>query len=628
MKKQLYSLFSNKLLHSLALLTILGMPATSFAQAPDLGTTKNFALFTTNGAVLNTGITHITGDVGTNVGSNTGFGNVNGVMQTSNAAAVSDLLVAYNYLDTITATDTIALILADTLYPGVHAIFGNASIPQGLTLDAQGDSSAVFIFQIDGAFATASAAQVILINGAQACNVFWKTEDVLSLATNTIMKGTIVAHIAAINMATGVQLEGRALSIDGAITINGITVHTPAGCGSTLLTGPAAPALGAIDCFSLFSSDGPVDDDGISIVTGDIGTNLGSTTDYNQLTVTGIIHAGPDNATIAAAGDLININTYLTTPQHDIELLYPADLGHSLVLTPHTYIMTAAATLTDTLFLDAQGNPDAVFTIKVNGALTTGTYATVTLLNGTKPGNVYWKIDGLVDINNYSDFVGTIISNGAITMGLGSSLRGRALTTAGALSTATVNVVVPPSPCYPLSVSWVNFTGRIVSNEALLEWTTTNEVNNDFFTLSKSSDGKTFETVTTVKAATATGSFEHSYSYTDPTPYRYYRISQTDYNGTTTYYRVVTLNIPGVSMSEATFYPNPFIGSLTVNVSDASDVNSMELSISDVLGTQVMKTIITQKVTSLSTDLPAGIYYYRVKDNNGNIQSGKLISIQ
>ncbi|HXD91819.1 MAG TPA: hypothetical protein VNX01_01330, partial [Bacteroidia bacterium] len=65
-----------KLLLSIAI-AILLFPKTNFGQAPNLGTAANFALFSTNGAVTNSGISHITGNVGTNNGSSTGFGNVN-----------------------------------------------------------------------------------------------------------------------------------------------------------------------------------------------------------------------------------------------------------------------------------------------------------------------------------------------------------------------------------------------------------------------------------------------------------------------------------------------------------------------------------------------------------------------
>jgi len=126
-------------------------------------------------------------------------------------------------------------------------------------------------------------------------------------------------------------------------------------------------------------------------------------------------------------------------------------------LTPHTYIMKAACTFTDSLYLNAQGNPNAVFVIKINGALTTSTYSKVILINGAQTKNVYWKIEGAVNINNYSVFCGTIICNngafGAINTGV--LLNGKALLTTGALSTASITTTMP-AVCNITGISNVN----------------------------------------------------------------------------------------------------------------------------------------------------------------------------
>ena len=94
--------------------TLLSLPLASVAQTPDLGTAANFALFSSAGAVSNTGISQITGNIGTNVGAVTGFGNVNGVMHTADATtaqAAIDLQTAWYYLSTQTPTSTIGPVL-------------------------------------------------------------------------------------------------------------------------------------------------------------------------------------------------------------------------------------------------------------------------------------------------------------------------------------------------------------------------------------------------------------------------------------------------------------------------------------------------------------------------------------
>lgn len=255
-----------------------------------------------------------------------------------------------------------------------------------------------------------------------------------------MMKGTVVANNAAIVLNSGVLLEGRALSTTGAITVSGVTVSRPLGCGSPVLTGPVKPVLNTIACYTIFSGNGTVTNTGVSFVTGDIGSNAGLTTGFDANNVTGTIHSSPDTSTAAGAADLNNVYTYLNTLPTDIELLYPAAFGQNLVLTPHTYLMNAATVLNGTVILNAQNNPDAVFVIKINGALSTSTYASVVLQNGAQAKNVFWKVDGAINLNDYSSFKGTVVgNNGALNLNTGTVIEGRVLSTSGAVATSSIN---------------------------------------------------------------------------------------------------------------------------------------------------------------------------------------------
>ena len=428
---------------------MLLIPTLNFAQAPPLGTAAEFVLFSTNGAVSNSGISQLTGNVGTNNGSSTAFGNVNGVMHDADGASAqcsADLQIAYDQLNSAVPTFFPAPLLGNgqILIAGVYSISAAATLDLDLILDAQGNSNAVFIFQIQGTLSTSANSKVKLINGALACNVFWKVEGLVSMASGTFMRGTIIANNSAINMNTGDTLEGRAFSIAGAVTIDGVLAYTPIGCGSPVLTGPSAPNLASTECYTIFSSDGPVSNADITFVTGDIGTNVGLTTGFNSLNVTGSIHPIPDVSTAQCGADLLNVYTYLNALPYDIELLYPPQFGNNLVLTPHTYLMNGAVTFTDTLYLNAQDNIDAVFVIKIYGALSTSTFSKVILINGAQAKNVYWKVDGAVEINDSSIFNGTIVSTAAIDLKTGVAINGRALTIVGAVSTAAINAIMPP----------------------------------------------------------------------------------------------------------------------------------------------------------------------------------------
>ncbi|MGV8913854.1 MAG: ice-binding family protein [Kaistella sp.] len=420
------------------------------AQAPVLGTSANFALFSTNGAVSNTGLSHLTGDVGTNNGSSTNFGNVDGVMHDSDgttAIAAADLTIAYNQLNAAIPNFFPSSLLGNgqILTAGTYAIGQSASLNNVLTLDGGGNANSVFIFQIGGALSSGAGAQVLLTNGALACNVFWKVEGLVDLATGTAMKGTVIANNAAIVLNSGVSIEGRALSTTGAVTVAGVTVRKPIGCGSAVLTGPAAPNLGTVVCYTVFTGNGSLTNTGITFITGDVGTNVGLTTGFQAENVTGTIHANPDTSTAQAALDLNNAYTYLNTLPTDIELLYPAAFGQDLVLTPHTYLMNAATVLNGKVTLNAQNNPNAVFVIKINGALSTSTYASVELINGAQAKNVFWKVDGAVNLNDYSKFKGSVVgNNGAVIVNNGVEIEGRVLSTSGGISTFGINAQMTP----------------------------------------------------------------------------------------------------------------------------------------------------------------------------------------
>lgn len=443
------------------------------AQAPTMGSAANFVVFSSDGAVssnvTNSLATHLTGNVGTNTSgaTSTGFGNVNGVMHDNDIAsglAATDLLIAYNQLDALIPTHFPSALLGNgvTLNPGIYFINGEAVLNSTLILNGQGNPNALFVFQIEGAFSTNALSQITLINGALACNVFWKVEGLVDMATGTKMKGTVVANNAAILMGIDSTLEGRLLSTTGAITVDGITAKLPLGCGSVILTGPLAPNLGSTVCYALFSGANNVTNFGVTHLKGDVGTNTGLTTGYNAANVIGTIHPIPDASTNQCAIDLLNVRTYLNALPQDIQLLYPAQFGNDLLLTPHTYLLSGATVFTNSLYLDAQNNANAVFIIKIYGALSTSTYAKVILLNGAQAKNVYWIVNGAVDINDYSEFSGTIVcNNGAANVSTGAIIEGRLLTTSGALTSSATTVDMTPG-CTNLGIGTIESNAKSI----------------------------------------------------------------------------------------------------------------------------------------------------------------------
>jgi len=629
---------TNKMKKNLLLIAItiafLGSPKYDFGQAPTLGTAANFIAFTTTGAVVNTGQSQLTGNLGTNNGPVTGFGNVNGVMHIGDgvsAQCAADLLMAYNQLNTTTANFFPSNLLGngDTLVAGVYKIFSTASLNLDLYLDAKGNPNAVFIFQIQGAFSTNANSKVKLINGALACNVFWKVEGVIDMATATYMRGTMIANNAAINMNTNDTLEGRVLSTTGAISISNSNAAMPLGCGTLVLTGPPSPVLGSVACYGIFSGNGAVANSGVTKVVGDVGTNVGLTLGFDSLNVTGTIHKIPDVSTALCAADLQNVYNYLNIVTPDIELLYPVQFGNNLELTPHTYLLNAATSFTGNVFLNAQGNANAVFVIKVNGAFATSTYSKVILKNGAQSKNVFWKVEGAVSIDNYSVFSGSIVcNNGAISLNTGDTLYGRALTTSGALSTAAIDAAIASGDCLPLPINWVYFDGSNVEKNVLLQWGTNSEINNSYFTIEKSKNGSTFEYLSNVSAKGTSDKGIINYSFVDNQPYSlgYYRISQTDKDGKKSYYKTIQVkSVISAGISVQHFVQGDYIYVQTNNATTGNA--SIDLYSIEGRKLSSQKIYLTPQQNTFKVIKPAqtGVYIICLESNGEKTYTGKIV---
>jgi len=206
------------------------------ADFPLLGTASSFAVLG-GSTVTSTGLSLVTGDLGVWSGTAiTGFppGIVIGTIRAGDdvaAQAQSDLTTAYNLLAGLPCnTDLTGQDLGGkTLAPGVYCFSSSAQLTGTLFLDAQGNSNAVFIFQIASTLTTASNSSVVMMNGGRVCNVFWQVGSSSTLGTGTVFAGNILA-LASITLTTGVNLSGRALSRTGAVTMDTDTVSA-ADCG-------------------------------------------------------------------------------------------------------------------------------------------------------------------------------------------------------------------------------------------------------------------------------------------------------------------------------------------------------------------------------------------------------------
>jgi hypothetical protein len=214
---------------------------TQIAQARiNLGRAGPFAVMATS-SISGTGPTQIYGDVGLNPGSAQGIppAQVHGTIHIDDQAIInaqSDLLAAYN--DAISRSVTSVSLPGNmgglTFTPGLYTnsssvLIQGAGPANNVTLDAQGDPNAIFIFKMGSTLTTGPGAQVILAGGAKAGNVFWQVGTSATLNTTTIFKGNVLASVT-ITVNNGSAVEGRLLAgsnSSGSVTVNGSTVTIP-----------------------------------------------------------------------------------------------------------------------------------------------------------------------------------------------------------------------------------------------------------------------------------------------------------------------------------------------------------------------------------------------------------------
>jgi len=199
-----------------------------------LGGAAAFAVLA-GSTVTNTGLTVVTGDLGASPGTAvTGFGpgTVVGNQHAGDptaAQAEADLTTAYNDAAgrTLCPVSVAGNLGGQTLTPGLYKSTSSLEVSSGdLTLDAQGNANAVFIFQMASTLTTSAGRQVVLAGGARSVNVFWQVGTSATLGSTSSFQGTVMAN-QAIALSTGATLNGRALARIAAVTMDTNTIVRP-----------------------------------------------------------------------------------------------------------------------------------------------------------------------------------------------------------------------------------------------------------------------------------------------------------------------------------------------------------------------------------------------------------------
>ncbi len=230
---------------ALAMLAVFALPAAAQAAPVGLGTAGPFVVL--GGAkVTNVGPSVLNGDLGISPGTELeGFGPpavINGSTHATTEVAAQaqlDLTTAYDAAagqSVLPANDLSGEDLGGLkLSPGTYRYNAAALMTGALTLDAEGDPNAEFVFQIGSQLTTESASSVVLVNGASPCNVYWQVGSSAVLGTTTAFQGTLMA-LTSISLNSKATVVGRMLARNGQVSLIENTLTRP-----LCATGPTNP---------------------------------------------------------------------------------------------------------------------------------------------------------------------------------------------------------------------------------------------------------------------------------------------------------------------------------------------------------------------------------------------------
>lgn len=272
------------------------------------------------------------------------------------------------------------------------------------------------------------------------------TSDALQ---NSPVRVTIDGQILTTSITSTATWSVTALELSAGVHTADVQVRDAAGNATraaqelTVQLNPATVDLGAAASYSALAVQSVVNT-GASTLSADLGVSPGTTvTGFPPGTFMGTLHAG-DTAAATAQANLLSALTEASGRTAHTE--FDGVLA-GRTFTRGIHHTTAAANLTGTVTFDADGDPNAIFIIRTDGALNTAAGSAVLLINGASADNIFWVVAGAAGTGANSSLTGTVMASGAITLGEGSQLHGRALSRdTVTLSNNTVSGVVGAQP--------------------------------------------------------------------------------------------------------------------------------------------------------------------------------------
>jgi len=471
-----------------------------------------------------------------------------------------------------------------------------------LTLQQIGNFTLDGTMTINGNFTQSGAGTLRITSGDFIVDGNLNIRDIDIIVENgsVIVSGNIITNNnATITASSGIS--GQNYNIPG----GGISVSN----GNITSNGNVTLTNGAF--MNMTGGNGNIDISGGLTVSNNADINFNST---------GSINIGGNLNTSGGSTKEININNGSLNVSGDVSMssgttLNVAD-GASLSATNLSTGNNSDAVI------NANGDVSISQDFNLGGVLDIGPTGTMTVgkdFTMKNAGTTITNVDGLLDVGNdinikNKDLTGTGKLNWAGDLnlnGYNASING-------------YKTGIPPAPLdlstmstVTLPVELISFTADNTGNSVLISWQTATELNNDYFTIERSANGTDFDAIGTTKG-NGTKKTVTSYEYEDTDPlngWSYYRIKQTDFDGTNETFRAVSVFSDQPSTNKIEVYPNPFYGStLRMKMEDPEEGT---IEIVNQHGTRVFQKVLDGFDREIEMELPSnlqkGMYFVHIK---------------
>ncbi|UII21113.1 T9SS type A sorting domain-containing protein [Fulvivirga ligni] len=181
-----------------------------------------------------------------------------------------------------------------------------------------------------------------------------------------------------------------------------------------------------------------------------------------------------------------------------------------------------------------------------------------------------------------------------------------------------------------LPVEFLYVDAKITNGVAMITWATGSELNNDFFTLERSTDGINFQEIATVDGAgNSSDVIEYSVEdFSAANGANYYRVKQTDFDGQYEYSKVVNVFNEAVRALEVTAFPNPATDQLNVRI-DGFGSDEVTVELTDDRGMAVYTNTFDSSFENVAqinvSNLPSGLYIVTLKTSIYNLTTRVLV---